>query len=303
MTPPDANERWTQRILGGLGVRPVGHQDPNGGDPSKAAPPPPAAPPAAAPAAPTVPAQRGNRLPPWWEKKKPVDDEGPQVPIEAADDPAEDDEDQGDDTAPQQGEAPMPEPAPTGPVEKVDVDSKGRTQRKTSVRQSAEKAADDPRMRILFFNGTAAAVGKSLGLVDMVEVYLPVAEQAATGVFGLVLAVGGAWGAWKILGHDAVQRILPGAQLGRVLGAAAAAELARRLAPVPVAYANAYGQEYGLGPSAISLLLTAGGICGALWWVIDRPMRSQHWVVRWAFRIPLASALLAAIPYGTGPVF
>ena len=84
---PDANERLTRRILGGLGVRPVGHQDPNTGNPSTgAATTAPAA--TAAPAAPTVPAQRANRIPPWWEPKKPVVDTGRPAPTAAAGAPA-----------------------------------------------------------------------------------------------------------------------------------------------------------------------------------------------------------------------
>ena len=76
MTPPDANEKLTRRILGGLGVRPVGHQDPNGHEPGQTA------------TAPTVPPQRANRLPPWWEAKKPVADTAPQAPTAATGDPA-----------------------------------------------------------------------------------------------------------------------------------------------------------------------------------------------------------------------
>lgn len=315
MTPPDANERWTQRILGGLGVRPVGHQDPNTGDPSKA-PAAPAAPPAAAPAAPTVPVQRGNQLPDWWKPQKPaVDASGPQVPVTDADDATEDEAtpENADDT-PQDNDTDVDDqdenkkedtvsgPAPATPVEKIATDSKGRPGRKTSVRKTAEEATDDPRLRILLFNGTAAAVGYAAGLVGMVKEYLPAAEQAATGVFGFALAVVAGWLAWKVLGNDTVQHVLPYAPIARLLGVAAAAEVARRLAPVPVAYATAYGQEYGLGPSAISLLLTAGGICGGLWWAIDRPLRHHHWAVRWFFRIPLASALLACVPYTGVPV-
>lgn len=80
MTPPDANEKLTRRILGGLGVRPVGHQDPNDGNPSAA----PAA--TATPAAPTAPAQRADRIPPWWEAKKPIVDTDHAAPTAAADD-------------------------------------------------------------------------------------------------------------------------------------------------------------------------------------------------------------------------
>lgn len=76
MTPPDANEKLTRRILGGLGVRPVGHQDPNDADSGQVA------------TAPAVPAQHGNRLPPWWEAKKPVADIDPQAPIAATGDHA-----------------------------------------------------------------------------------------------------------------------------------------------------------------------------------------------------------------------
>lgn len=76
MTPPDANEKLTRRILGGLGVRPVGHQNPNDGDPGQTT------------TAPTVPTQRANRLPPWWEAKKPVADTNRQAPTAATGDPA-----------------------------------------------------------------------------------------------------------------------------------------------------------------------------------------------------------------------
>ncbi|XVV35006.1 hypothetical protein ACQPXT_13560 [Streptomyces sp. CA-100214] len=40
------------------------------------------------------------------------------------------------------------------------------------------------------------------------------------------------------------------------------------------------------------------GICGALWWFIDRKLRRFHWVVRWLFRIPLATAVVAALNFG-----
>lgn len=75
MTPPDASERLTRRILDGLGVRPVGHQDPSTATTTPAA-------------APTVPAQRANRLPPWWEAKKPVVDTSGAAPTTATVDSA-----------------------------------------------------------------------------------------------------------------------------------------------------------------------------------------------------------------------
>jgi len=45
--------------------------------------------------------------------------------------------------------------------------------------------------------------------------------------------------------------------------------------------------------------LTALGICGGLWWFINRRTHRWHWTGRWLLRIPLASALLACALYTT----
>lgn len=315
MTPPDAKERWAQRVLGGLGARPVGHAGPGDQVPQvPVTPPVPAATPApVAPAAPPAPVQRGNNLPRWWEAKKPVVETGPQVPIADTDIPVEDDEtkpDEDDDEQDadgvegQEDDTDEEKPSPGGPVDKVATDSRGRaTQRRTSVRSKAESAAGDRRLRIVAFNLSAAGVGYGFGLVQMIRAYMPVAEHAAVGIFGLVLAVAGAWVAWRVTGVGAVRAVFQEkTPLLRLAVSAGAAGIGHEVGPVPAAYLNQYGQEWGLGSSTISLLITAVGICGLLWWFIDRRIRHAHWLVRWTFRIPLASALVACIPYGSTPV-
>ncbi|MFI2434700.1 hypothetical protein [Streptomyces sp. NPDC018693] len=287
-----AAERWTQRIMAGLGARPVGHAEPDDED------------------GPQIPMQPPVRIhtpapspgvPDWWSTKPRdlsdlPDNRRPDLPAPGEPAPlhaVEQDDDEEDEQPVQTA------PAPSGPVEKVAADGPKRT----AVRKAGEKALGDRRMRIVAFNGTAAGLGWSLGLVDLFAAYLPVAEQAAVGTFGLVLAAGGGWGAWKFTGTDAVRGVFKEkTPLVRPIVTAGAAEIGRQLAPVPVEYLNAYGQEWGLGPSSASLLLTAGGICGGLWWFIDRRIRHWHWTCRWLFRVPLASGLLACLPYSSGPV-
>ncbi|MGW2951563.1 hypothetical protein [Streptomyces eurythermus] len=193
----------------------------------------------------------------------------------------------------------VPTRPPGGPVEKVTANAPKRT----AVRTMGEKASGDRRLCILAFNGTAAGLGWALGLVDIISAYLPVAEQAAVGTFGFVLAAGGGWGAWKLSGADAVRAVFREKTiLVRPMVTVGAAEIGRRLGPVPVEYLNAYGREWGLAPSSASLLITAAGIGGGLWWFIDRRIRHWPWACRWLFRVPLASALLACLPYSSGPV-
>ncbi|MEU6595330.1 hypothetical protein ABZ923_40090 [Streptomyces sp. NPDC046881] len=289
-----ANERWTQRIMAGLGARPVGHAEPHNED------------------GPQIPMQPPARIhtpasspgvPDWWSTKPRDLSELPDNRHPAPTAPAEPaplqevvkERDGG-----QEDEQPVQTaPAPGGPVEKVAIGGPKRT----AVRKAGEKALGDRRLRIVAFNGTAAGLGWSLGLVDLFAAYLPVAEQAAVGTFGLVLAAGAGWGAWKFTGTSAVRSVFQDKTvLVRPIVTAGAAEIGRQLAPVPVQYLNAYGQEWGLGSSSASLLITAGGICGGLWWFIDRRIRHWHWTCRWLFRVPLASALLACLPYSSGPV-
>lgn len=300
---PDANEKLTRRILGGLGVRPVGHQAPNADDPGKAtttataAPPVPS--PAAAPAAPSVPAQRANRLPDWWKPNKPDVDAGPQVPV--TDDDAEvgdgDGEDESGESDTEEGE-PVQKGGPTsnGPVSKESTDPK-----RSAVRQVAESAADDRTARVIIFNLSAGGVGYVAGLVPLFGSFLPAAEHGATGMFELLIAAAGAYGAWWVTRFPAVRAVFKEkTPMLRVAAIAVAATVGSGLAPVPVAWLNAHGEKFGLGPSAISLLLTAGSMCGGLWWLIDRRTRAWHWTARWLFRIPLASALLATALYAPG---
>lgn len=295
-----ANERWTQRIMGGLGARPVGHTAPadDEGPQVPVTSPVPAAQPVPPP-----------RITDWWRTGRPSigphnwvkpDEDGDQADTSATE--TVDGEDQGDE--PDEEKPAAAGPVPSGPVDKVATDSRGRAiQRKTSVRTKAGKVAGDSRMRIVAFNLSAALVGKGLGLVDLIAAYMPVAEKAAVGTFGFVLAAVGAWGAWKITGAAAVRAVFADrAVFVRLAVTAGAAGIGHQLAPVPVAYLNQYGEEWGLGPSTISLLITAGGICFVFWWFIDRHTRRWHWLTRWMFRIPLASALLACVPYAGTPV-
>ncbi|MFJ5037986.1 hypothetical protein [Streptomyces parvulus] len=280
---PSASERWIQRIMAGQGARPVGHPEPADGPQIPVQSPQPPAPPVQ---------RRSPRLPDWWAPK-------PASLADQDDEPGDVDDDQDDEQPEPVEQVVQPAPAPSGPIEKVTVG----VPKRTGVRKAAESAAGNRRLRIVAFNGTAAAFGYSLGLVDLIRSYLPAAEQAAVGTIGLVLAAGGAWGAWKVCGSSAVRGVFRDKTVFvRVLATVGAAEIGRRLAPVPVAYLNEYGQEWGLGPSAASLLITAGGICGGLWWVIDRRIRHWHWAYRWLPRVPLASALLACLPYETPPL-
>lgn len=291
MTAPDAKERWAQRILGGVGARPAGHADPDDEGPQVPVVSPVPPQPAAAP-----------RITDWWRTGRPHIGPDTSEP-EKVDDQDADDVDEAEDDEVEEEKPAASGPVPGRPVEKVATDSKGRAvQKKTGVRKHAEAMANDGRLRILAFNGTAAAFGYSLGLVGIFRVYLPAAEEAAVGVFAIVLAIGAAVAAWKILGYPGVYQILPYALISRCLLTALAAEGGRNLAPVPVAYLNEYGEKWDLGPETVSLLITAGGICGALWWLIDRRLRAAHWTVRWFFRVPLASALLACLPYSGTPV-
>lgn len=206
MTPPDANEKLTRRILGGLGVRPVGHQDPNDGDPGQVA------------TAPAVPAQHGNRLPPWWEAKKPVADIDPQAPIAATGDhaaavppkptarPRDWLDNLLDDNATEPEPTPEPDPEPE-PDEETGEDEEQTDRPRafepktdywprphlpatlTHIPDQAEAAISHGTRRLLY-NASAAGAGWGLGL------YQPLADALAdcgtTSIGGaLVLGIGG----------------------------------------------------------------------------------------------------------------
>ncbi|MEH0402900.1 hypothetical protein QA808_11490 [Streptomyces sp. B21-089] len=160
------------------------------------------------------------------------------------------------------------------------------------------------RLRSLAFNAAAAGIGWKFGLVDVLGRYLPYAEQAATGMVGLALAIVGGLatyrGAGYITRHPAVTLVLPFAPVVRIGVALGAAAYGHKSAAHIVAWINRYGQEWGLGADAASLLLTAGAMCGGLYWAIDRRLRSLPWPARLLVRIPLASALLATALYGPG---
>jgi hypothetical protein len=201
MTPPDANEKLTQRILGGLGVRPVGHQDPNDGDPGQVA------------TAPAVPAQHGNRLPPWWEAKKPVTGVGDHAPTAATGDPAAPvppkptapPRDWLDDILDSNKPAPAPARKPAAEPAKDDEEQVDRPRAfepqpdywprphmpaaVTDIPDRAEAAISHGTRRFLY-NAAAAGAGWGLGLYGQFAGVL--ADCGATSIGGgLVLGVGG----------------------------------------------------------------------------------------------------------------
>lgn len=231
-----------------------------------------------------------DRLPRWWEKKtllglptsKPNSDEDDPEEDEAEDAPEEPEEDEADEPD-----------AKSGSARKGNAAKKPGKKRRSAVR-------DDRGLRVIAFNGLAAGVGYGVGLVPVFGQWLPAAEQGATGMVGLALAAGGAVAAWRLTGNPAVRAILPYVPVARTLISIGAAELGRRWAPVPVDWLNEHGAAWGLGASAVSLLLTAGGMCGGLWWLVDRRARAWHWTARLVVRIPLASALLATALYAPG---
>ncbi|PWI16021.1 hypothetical protein DI272_18995 [Streptomyces sp. Act143] len=293
-----ADERWTRRIMGGLGVRPVGHADPSEADgpqiPEQSPVPPPATPPSQ------------PRVPDWWRVARPPLAAVPD-PNEPDDDSGHDSDDQDDDEHQEQDDQPQehkPDPArpatpPTPPGPPVAKVATGGPKR-TGVRKLADSAADDRTTRWVVFNGTAAAVGYGIGLVPFLEAFMPAAEQGAVGMLSLFTAAVGGYGAWLVSGFPAVKNVLPHPPVSRLIITVGAAEIGRRFAPVPVDWLNANGERWGLGPSAVSLLLTAGSMCGGLWWFIDRRTRNWHWAARWIVRIPLASAVLATGLYAPG---
>ncbi|MEC3995015.1 hypothetical protein VSR01_16340 [Actinacidiphila sp. DG2A-62] len=210
--------------------------------------------------------------------------------------------------------APVPASAPLPPELAVDeaADDDGEaapgapvnvTKRPgVAARWAHSDLADDGRLRFLFFNGTAAGAGYALGLVPRLERYLPASAQSATGTIAAVLALLAAVAVWRFTRIPYVRDYLPMAQVTRPIVTAVAAEIARRLAPVAVAYPDRYGTRYGLDAHAVSLLLTCGGLAFGLWWLIDRRTVAANWWwgARWLARIPLASVVLATALYAPG---
>ncbi|MFD7900530.1 hypothetical protein [Streptomyces sp. NPDC059743] len=307
------DEKLIRRMLDKVGARPVGHAEP----PADVGPPPPAAPPtrqprpvAPAPDWPPTSTRRqisatgAGRLPPPGRTivlTGDRDEAGSTAPAPETEDKtaatagpraADPDslvEDYRSEERSQRGSAPA---ATTGPTESARV--------RKSPAQRALNAADDPNLRILAFNGTAAAVGYLTPLVEVFGRFLPYADQAARGVFALLLAAAGAGIGWRATGYPAVKKVFGDTTpFVRLSGTAGLAELGRRLAPLPVNWLNSKGADHGLGANAVSLVLTALGICGGLWWFIDRRTRRWHWTARWLLRVPLASALLACALYTT----
>ncbi|RLU82071.1 hypothetical protein CTZ27_31480 [Streptomyces griseocarneus] len=291
-----------------VGARPLGHADQLADEPeppASLAQPDPDEP--SADARPRSSASPYGRLPPPGHTitLSAVDDEVASCPP-AAEEQVPDEADHIDDEAWEEQEALLEEEkaGPAGTVGPSPAEAAGGTRVRLLLSKPAPRrvmdAADDPNMRILVFNGTAAAVGYVTPLVDYFGQFLPYADQAARGVLGLLLAVAGALLGWRATGYPAVRTVFGGmTPFVRLLGTAALAEFGRRLAPIPVDWLNRKGAAYGLGAGSVSLVLTALGICGGLWWFIDRRTRNWHWTARWVLRIPLASALLACALYTT----
>ncbi|MET8609752.1 hypothetical protein [Streptomyces misionensis] len=303
MTP---RERWLQRILHARGVRPVGHSDPAREDEDATAPvapvihvpplpPEPSWPPAGArrisstaPGSLPGPGRTITLDPDMDEVREPFPEAPADVENQTDEGPAEY----------------VAEETQAGPVAKAPArarpvrDALQRWAGRTEPRRPGNNLTDDRNFRIALFNLSAAAVGYLLSLAGVVNTYLHGAEQAARGVLALVLAAGAALGAWWITRHPAVRHVLPYPFIARTLIIAGSAETARRTAPLLVAWLNENGVQWGLGPDAVSLLITSGGISFALWWFIDRRLRRFPWPVRWFFRIPLATAAVCTLRYG-----
>jgi hypothetical protein len=288
--------------MGGLGARPVGHADP------RDEPEGPQVPVTAVPVAPAP--QQPPRITPWWEQGRPLI--GHDAPLRPAVVPDEDTvppghDGPGPDVVPARPDvpvveavpAPAGEPASAGPAF-VGLVDKVNDSKRTAVRQFADHVGEDRTARCCAFNGTAAALGYGLGLVPLLGSVLPAAEQGAVHMLSLVTATTGGYAAWWVTRFPAVTKILPHPPVSRVILVAGAAALGQQMAPLPVAWLNAHGERWGLGPSAVSLLLTAGGMCTGLWWLIDRRVRHWHWLARWIVRVPLASAVLATGLYAPG---
>lgn len=252
-------------------------------------------PPSRTPAAPTVTPEQltkrstvpGGLIPDW--RKGPTANLTP--PAENSNDDRQEDQEGQEDEEETETAHPAPAAAPAA-APAPPVDQPIQTDPNTSPGQS--------RIRPILFTGTAAAAGYYAGVVDAMGKFLPGAEHAATGTIGLGLAIVGATTTWRITGAFGIARLLPAATVSRVIVAVIGAELGRRLAPVPVAWINQYGTTAGFGPGQVSLTLTAAGLCGALYWGIDRHARTWWIGTRWVARIPLASALLATALYAPG---
>jgi hypothetical protein len=157
--------------------------------------------------------------------------------------------------------------------------------------------------RIICYNGTAAAAGYLLGIAPALASPLRVAQSNPAGMIGAVVTVTGGVAAWLATGSQHVAPLLPVPPLSRLLLTLGAAELARRWAPFPVAWLAQNGTPWGLGLEPAAFLITAAGMCAGLWWLTVPRTRRWWWPIRWAARIPFASALLAAAAlYGPGSI-
>jgi hypothetical protein len=164
----------------------------------------------------------------------------------------------------------------------------------------------DPRIRWVLYNGAAASAGYISGITPHIGAYLASYGHAATGITALGLATAAAVAAWKLTGLRAIAGclgLLPGpVDVIRVLAATAAAGFAAGYAPAVVVWLARYGTSWGVGPDDVSLLLTAVGVCGGLYLLIDQPISRHRWrqPFLWVSRIPLASAVLALALYAPG---
>lgn len=266
---------------------------------------------------------RTPRIPPWWEPKRanwwqtdsPVG--APSAPAGAGKTDPHDQDDQDDrngdeppapapaaadvDNGEDQDEDDAPDaPEMTRPAARWSLPRRAPAAPRTSrVRARATNPKTNHRLRVIAFLGTAAGIGASLGLVDLLGQILPYAERSAVGIARMVLALAGAVAAWYVTGLPAVRYVLvyPWLRAAIVLGAA---EGGRRLAPLPVAWLNEHGGPYQLAAPEVSLLLTAAVMCGGLYWALDRRAVHLHWTARLVVGVPFASALAAVLLYDPG---
>ncbi|WP_399554303.1 hypothetical protein [Streptomyces anulatus] len=213
-------------------------------------------------------------------------------------------------------EPPAPsEPVPPVELPAVDKTAAGvrarlrRTKRAVPAAPAAEAAAapavprvSNPRWRWLCFNGGAAGAGHlalwsvtgdpMAGAELMGRMTLSVPQLAAAG-----LAVGAAYGGWKVGGY--LSPLLP-------------ARLALVARPVAAVVGGLWGQ--GTAPlvrdlldtiepwgTLLSPLLAVAPIAAACWYGLDR-RAAAHLIrpVRWALRIPLATVVVSSLLYAPG---
>ncbi|MFF2612319.1 hypothetical protein [Kitasatospora sp. NPDC058046] len=159
----------------------------------------------------------------------------------------------------------------------------------------------DKRQRWMLFNSGAAAIGYGFNISPWFEGFMPAAQAGVVGTIGLAFDLAGGWVTWKVLGHRAVQAVLPHPFIARIVGTISLGEVCRRLAPAGAAWLDQHGSSWGLGPSVASLWITAVVVNGGIYYLIDHRVRHRTALVRFICRVPLATAAVATLLYAPGP--